>query len=300
MMHGAKCDASGNIYARPFDTMTSGPGEAKESSYAPIQQMTPEGKLAVAFRHTQALHEGTGKGIFVSNNGDVYQAALARGNVEHGSVYVVEFGKDGSVISKTELETGAHVEPWHLAVFPSGRFLVNGETGKTGRTPYTAVFEANGKLVKQSYEPEDEYARGKAEAGDPEFGGTRLGSHFVSRGDVTLGSDGNAYLLHADSHALIYVISPAGEVIRKMRVEVENSGLGLGSIKYYSGRLAIAFGQFGQESVLVTDLMGKSVASYAMENNKSDFLELACYDSDGFTFLSADSGSNLYLLKAPE
>ena len=46
--------------------------------------------------------------------------------------------------------------------------LVSGVTGKDLRTPYTALFEANGKLVKEIYEAEDEDARRKA-SGDTDF-----------------------------------------------------------------------------------------------------------------------------------
>jgi hypothetical protein len=57
------------------------------------------------------------------------------------------FAQDGSVKSKTKRETGTEVDPEHVAVFESGRLLIIGESGENQHTPYTAVFEASGKLA---------------------------------------------------------------------------------------------------------------------------------------------------------
>lgn len=129
-------------------------------------------------------------------------------------------------------------------MFESDRFLVSGESGKDLRTPYTALFGANGKLAKQIYEAEDEDAPRKAELGDAEVThNDERGNIFAERGDVTLGSDGNVYLLHGTS-PLVCVISPTGEVLRKMRIGVD-SGLLFRNVRSYKDRLAIALSTFG-------------------------------------------------------
>jgi len=293
MVGAAKCDDSGNIYTRPANRAKG--SNPDEYLLAPIRQVTRDGRLTGTFRLTDAWPElGAGRGIFVSSKGAVYQAAIAP-----GGVYVVAFAKDGSVKSKTKLETGTHVDPWHLAIFGSGRFLVSGEAGKNGHTPYTAVFEADGTLLKQIYEPEDEDARSKAEIGDAEFShNDGRGNNFVDRGDVTLGSDGNAYLLHGASPALVYAISAGGEVIRKMRIGAGDSGLAFRNIKSNAGRLAIGLAQFGHTEVHMTSLAGDPIRSYAIDGNDADVLSLACYDSRGFTFITGASGSGAYLLNA--
>jgi hypothetical protein len=67
------------------------------------------------------------------------------------------------------------VQLLHLAVFKSGEYLAVGLTGTIGenaphlRKPFTAVFAADGRLVKKIYEPEDEDARQCAEGGDPKY-----------------------------------------------------------------------------------------------------------------------------------
>lgn len=287
----AKCDGSGNIYTRPASRAR---GDTDEYLVAPIRQVTPDGRMSGVFKLADAWPEFVGRGIFVGSQGAVYQAVIAP-----GGVYVVAFAKDGSVRSKTKLGTGTYVDPWHLAVFESGRFLVSGEAGKNLRTPYTAVFEADGSLLKQIHEPEDEDARSKAEIGNAEFSHEDgRGNNFVDRGDVTLGSDGNAYLLHGDSPALVYVISAAGEVIRKMRIGASESGLAFRNIKSDAGRLAISLARFGHTEVHTTSLEGNSIRSYAIDGNDVEVLSLACYDSRGFTFITAASGAGAYLLKA--
>jgi hypothetical protein len=291
MVGAAKCDGSGNIYTRPANRASDNPDE---HLLAPIRQVTPNGKISGAFKLTDAWPElGAGRGIFVAKD-SVYQAAIAP-----GGVYVVTFAKDGSVKSKTKLETGTHVDPWHLAVFGSGRFLLSGEAGKNGHTPYTAVFAVDGTLLKQIYEPEDEDARSKAEIGDREFShNDGRGNNFVDRGDVTLGSDDNAYLLRGSSPALVYVISAAGDVIRKIRIGAGNSGLAFRDIKSNAGRLAIGLARFGHTEVHMTSLEGIPIRSYAVDGNDTDVLSLACYDSRGFTFITTASGAGAYLLSA--
>ena len=287
-----KCDGSGNIYARPARKASD--NSADEYLLAPIKQVTPEGKMGRTFRLTDAWQDFAGRGMFVDRSGTVYEAAVAP-----GGVHVVEFAKDGSVKSKTKLETGKDVDPLHLAVFESGRFLVSGESGKNLHTPYTALFEANGKLVKQIYEPEDEDARSKAELGDTEFAhyNDGRGNNFVEVGDVTVGSDGNVYLLHGTS-ALVYVISSAGDVVRKMRIGVADSGFTLRGIKSYQGRLAIGFAKFGHIEVRLTNLEGVPIGNYGLDSDKSEVPSLACYDSRGFTFVTSASSGSAYLFSA--
>jgi hypothetical protein len=203
-------------------------------------------------------------------------------------VYIVKFAKDGSVKSTVKLEADPRlVDPWQLAVFKAGEYLLSGLTGKDHRTPYTAVFETNGKLVKEIYEPEDEEARLKAETGN----------RFVGFGDVAAGSDGNVYLLRGTSPALVYVVSPAGQVVRKLHIDTGSPDFVAGDIKLHAGRLAIGFNG-PNNLVMVTDLEGRTIASYAVDRHKPDWPALACYDGEGFTFVTAYAEKELYLLKA--
>jgi hypothetical protein len=127
----------------------------------------------------------------------------------------------------------------------------------------------------------------------------------VRRGDVSAGTDGNVYLLHGTaSPGLVYVISPAGEVVRKLRVDAGDSELLARSIKFYSGRLAIEFDRWfdfdtHQNVIKVTDLEGNSIAAYRIRPVVGNHaLYLAGYGAEGFTFIPYENEDKLYLVKA--
>lgn len=304
---GAVCDGAGNVYTRQLE---SGMNDHQQRAALPIRKITPEGSLVGSFRVLDAFANNLtgkgvdvmGKGIFVTTDGRVFQTADV-----HGDVFVVEFSPEGSVKAKTKLATGLRTQPWLLAVFKSGEYLLTATTGKDNLTPFTAVFAADGRLVKKIYEPEDEEARQKASPADWDSHpiGVIGGADFVRFGDVAAGSDGNIYLLHGTaSPALVYVISPGGDVVRKLRIDAGDPDLLARSIKFYAGRLAIEFDRWfdfdtHQNLIKVTDLEGNSIADYRMRpvvGNHS--LYLAGYGSEGFTFMPYENEDKLYLVKA--
>jgi hypothetical protein len=286
----AMCDEEGNVYSRPFDP---------ETAWGAIQEMTGQAKPAGRF-------PAKGKTFFV-RDGRVY--AVAGSNP--GGIAVVEFAQDGSVKAQTKLGVDFFIDVLHLAVFKSGEYLVVGLTGSlTGttphlRTPFTAVFAADGRLVKKIYEPEDEDASQRAEGSDSKYllCCSDSGNEFVMyKADAASGSDGDVYLLHGTSPPLIYVISPAGDVVRKLRIDAGNPELTANSIKFYNGRLAIGFNWLGdvpKSLIKVIDLKGNSIADYEVKEGTGDSDPiLACYNSEGFTLIPRWAGTNPYLLKA--
>jgi hypothetical protein len=290
---------------------SEGPG-TQERAAVPIRKIDPDGHLVKNFRVLDAFPNHTtgksvdllGRGVFVTLDGRVFQTADV-----HGDAFVVEFAQDGSVKAKTKLAASdlAQAWTWRFAVFKSGEYLLSASTGKDQLTPFTGVFAADGRLVKRVYEPEDEEARQRSSLGDwgPRPIGDIRGVDFVRFGDITAGSDGNLYLLHGtNSPALVYVISPAGDLVRKLRIDAGDPDLVARSIRSYNGRLAIQFDKWldtgaQQGLIKVTDLEGNSIANYRMrpvEENHS--LSLVGYGSDGFTFLPYHNGDKLYLVKA--
>jgi hypothetical protein len=294
----ATCDGAGNVYVRQLDVETS--RNPRGPSQLPILEVTSAGTLTGNFRVTDAFAgEVFGTGAYVNREGGVYQAAIVGDDV-----YVIQFAQDGSVKAKKKLEVGSrHFTSLSLlAVFNSGESLLVGESGKTGHIPFTAVFAADGRLVKEIYEPEDEEARKKAEIGDTQYVGAvgSVGNRFVSMGDIAVGSDGNAYLLHGTSPTLIYVISPAGTVVRKLRITVDDPDLEAASVKAYGGRLAIGFVQSSNAgiSIKLIDLKGNPIANYRMDAVGMYSLALACYGADGLTLIPYFAETKLYLMKA--
>jgi len=300
------CDSAGNVYTRQLEPEMK---DRQQRAALPIDEISPAGVLVRTYRVTDAFASEVsgngvavlGKGVFVTGDGRVYQAALV-----HSDIFVVEFARDGSVKAKTKLMTNSFMQPWHLAVFDEGEYLLTATAGKDNLSPFTGVFAADGRLIKSIYEPEDEEAKQRSSPTDwsaPGNGGNG-GTDFVSYGDVTIGSDGNAYLLHGTtSPGLIYVISPRGDVVRKFRVEVGNRDLIARSIKSYSGLLAVQFDKSvdvdsGQNLISVSDLLGNPKATYRMwpvVGNHSLFL--AGFGRDGLTFLPYFTEDKLYLVR---
>ena len=296
----AMCDESGNIYTQLRQ-------HAVDAAYlyqAPVQKITPDVKSAGVFQFGDAFREATESRAFFVQDSRLYALTTTK-----QGLYVVEFDRDGSMKAPVKLQIDSFLVPFHFAVFQSGEYLVAGLTGTISQrpdlhTPYTAVFAADGTLVKKIFEAEDEDARQRAEGGDSRWGRyINTGNEFVGwDADVTSGSDGNVYFLHGFSPSLIYVISPKGDVVRKLRIDTGNPELVADSIKFYAGRLAVGYSWLGdvpQNLVKIIDLNGEAIADYQVLDGTKDFDPLlACYNADGFTFIPRRAETSLHLLSA--
>jgi hypothetical protein len=164
------------------------------------------------------------------------------------------------------------------------------------------VFDANGKLIRSIYEPEDEDAKKRAELGEagfkPEF--TDYGNDFVTHGDAAVGADGSVYLLRAGSKGLIYVISDNGSVLRKLSIESPSTGLVATRLKSLPGRLAVVFLQKGmnQGVIQVVDYDGRSLNTYTPNDSRMYPGLMGCFDNRGFTFLAVGNDGDLHIHRA--
>lgn len=297
LTENAMCDNAGNIYTRPFDA------EKSFGLESPITRSAP-GAVSTGSFSVAELPGGISRTYFV-NQGKVYVPAGSGGNLE-----VIAFAPAGTISSRTKLDVNGFLDVWHLGVFNSGEYLLVGTTGKlTGTsthltTPVTAVFAADGRLLKTIEEPEDEQARQKAEEGNADFLPccADSGNFFVRNADIAAGSDGNLYLLHGGPAALVYAISPAGNVLRKFRVLGGNPETRARNIRSYDDKLAVEF-QRAKDSDLnlisVVDFAGNPVAKYEIQDDTTDSgLILACYGPSGFTLVPAWTGDKPFFLTA--
>lgn len=305
----AVCDGAGNVYV----LLGSGKAGTQERAALPLRKIRPDGGVAGTFRVSEAFPNNItgdgvgviGRSIFVTSGGTVFQAADV-----HGDTFVVEFAQNGSVKSKRNLaaEGLTHAWIWRLAVSPSGEYLLVASTGEEHFTPFTGVFAPDGKLLKRINEPEDRKASDQATVGDwrPRRVGTVGAVDFVRKSDVSVGPDGNFYLLHGTvSPALVYVISATGDLIRKIPVDAGDSSWIARSIRVYAGRIAVQFDKWldsdNQRNLIqVTDLEGLPLTDYRVgpmaDGNGS--LYLAGFGSDGFTFTPYYAEKEMYLVKA--
>lgn len=273
-----RCDENDNIYLHPYANEAV---KAHTVGQSPIQKIKADGSLGETFRSTDAGQYIEGRDFFVTGDGRIYQAAMAPTRVKHGYTNmpcVLEFSSDGSFKSKIELDMG-YFYPYQIAVFKSGELLLSG-MDKDQIAPVIAVFDSGGKLIKKVSLPErilTEAARVSANSA-------------VSHGEITAGSDGNMYLMRSSSPAVIYVISPTGDIVRTLQIGPADPQWVAISIVSAPERLAVAFYRPAMHNTMlirVTDLEGNEIATYQSEDSRIQASYLGCYVPPRFQFFSA-------------
>ncbi len=130
-----------------------------------IQKITPDGERSRNFKVSDAGPGIDAMDFYVTGTGKVYEEAWDR----LGRIHVLEYLADGTLQSNVILDTEPPVFPYQIAVFESGEWLVSGLHGRDLFTPFTAVFDSEGKLIKKIYETEDEDSRKKSRGWEMEL-----------------------------------------------------------------------------------------------------------------------------------
>jgi hypothetical protein len=294
-----ECDATGNFYL-PTDSLTISKFNAKGEQVATI-------KANSSSDAPQVDHVGR---FVAAADGEVYQLAFPWSYDRDVFLY----SKDGSYKSKIKLDAGGVWSPSLFVALPSGNFLATGQ--KWNRTakeygPFTGIFSSDGSLLKELQLEDDAYINQQRSWGDSRFtlgpGQVNSSINFaISRGEMKLGDDGNVYLLRWLNPAVIYAISPGGEVVRRFTVDPDAPELTVGGMEIAGNRIAVVFrkGREGenieQEQIKVVDLEGNKVATYGMpmvDGHVAFGITLACYtqNPEQFTFLDWTKDEKLVL-----
>jgi len=147
-------------------------------------------------------------------------APIGKGGVPYlGKTKVIDnFGPDGARESQVRLETPLiPIHPMQIAVFPSGGFFLAGQQYRANKKPSAAaaVYDAEGHLLKQlDWERSDEERHAVNGSDDKAAPASELSWRSIA---IT-GDDGYVYFMRAMSPPSIYVISSAGEIVRKLVV----------------------------------------------------------------------------------
>jgi hypothetical protein len=287
-----RCDNAGNHYARVVPSVES---PLRDSTQQPVRRIRPDGKIAGVFAVPDGFRT---QRFFVTGDGEVYQ--LAWRDHELGN-FILAFRSNGSVGAKIRLSADPFV-PYQIAFFRTGDFLVSGVGGEHGHSLFTALFDVNGKLLHKIDESEDrEFAR-RAAGGDKDFLTDVIdaGNAAGIFGDSVTGSDGNVYLLRAASPALIYVISPKGEILRKLHINPPGGGLRARGLLAAPGKLAIRFVESNglAGTMLVVNLNGSLLTSHLSDNRETSPGVPGCYDGSSFTFVTSNEDHEIFVRKA--
>lgn len=114
---------------------------------------------------------------------------------------------------------------------------------------------------------------------------------------MEVGSDGNVYLMRWTNPAILYAVSPGGQVVRRFTVDPGDSGFRPLDLHVVKNRIAVLF--FNRESseaiVTMTDLEGHRIATYdePKVNRVPELgITLACYLENPTRFIFLGAGDN--------
>jgi hypothetical protein len=280
----------------------------------PIKMVDQAGELKTTFDIQQAGVDFYSVDYFISEGGELSALGWQRGSRSVTGVFVAAFGKDGAFKSATKLAvpeseaqtkevpvTFPTIAPHTLGVFPDGDFLITGltipttkattEGGVPVRHPYTAVFRSDGSLVKEVNFRDDKRIEDAIDQGDHSTVPDGSREAAFTGGSIIEGIDGNLYLWRRTSPLLIYVVSPAAEILRTIKIAAPKNGMMPDNVVAYKGSLAVLFvmGLNGEKKIVVTDQQtGELRDSFDVDNDLG--VALTCYTPPDFVFLGTDHG----------
>lgn len=290
MMLPVRCDPAGNFYVRLL--------QPTDQARAPILKLGPSGSELARYSPTTDLDltasKATAGRFFVFDDGVVQLARdLPPENTGYNQ-YIVVYRKDGGV--KSKVKTSAK-DIDDVVMFPRGGFIVSGiaapvEHGQITNEPFTAVLNESGEVLKRVHFEDDGRFTQQAQAEVAQYASTAGHGNFaVSRGHLLLGGDGNAYVVRWANPAIVYVVSPGGEVVRRFEVKSDRDRTPE-IAQVDNNYMAIVFGSkdnrdAGLEIAVVNLLDGETVARYASDEG----VNLACFSAPNkFTFFIRKNG----------
>jgi hypothetical protein len=282
-----RCDAKGNFYVQtePYGVST-------------LHKLGPKGERLSLFKSDSdaTLKVLAAPYFALSSDGDVYQLVLSADITR----YMLVFRADGSYRRTIKLDPGFAWMPSAFLPLQSGNLLMTGQEydrdPQKARWPFTGIFSSDGKLLKELKLEGDEEIRQLGVRGDSRVTGPEDpgNNRAVGFSQIEMAGDGNVYLMRWLSPAIIYGISPGGEVVRHFTVDPGDQNYRPAAMHISGNRIAILFyqPQTMAEVMRVVDLEGNELATYDEDSNDTKSLghlgiAYACYTStsERFTFL---------------
>lgn len=296
-----QCDRDGNVYLMTSIDPSDG-----------IRKLNSKGELLARFRASSASSLPVQVAVYysVGLDGEVFQVAIPQHTIKRA---VLIYAKDGNYKSGVTLENPPGAADWlpsQVAAFQSGDLLVTGlilDSVKHISTPFTGIFSSNGQLQRQVLLADDEEIQKLVENGDPHVVATDrpYSNRAVEWGQMDAASDGNIYLLRNMSPAIIYAISPAGEVVKRFTVETTGNVI---SMHLANQKIAVLYkdGDAPTDAVRIVGFDGHVIATYhqKMKDGHGELgTGLACYaeNPERFIFLSTtDEGFLQFKVAEPQ
>ncbi len=127
-------------------------------------------------------------------------------------------------------------------------------------------------------------------------------NNAIGLGEMDVAEDGNVYLMRRLSPAILYAISPTGDVIRRFTVDPGEPNYMPGSLHVSGKEIAIQFyrPQGSDQLIKVVDLTGQELKSIHIDKSDSMGFGFACYSEHPrtFTYLGEGKSEELELKSA--
>jgi hypothetical protein len=205
--------------------------------------------------------------------------------------------------------------PAALAPFASGNLLVTGQKydrdpSNQPMWPFTAIFASDGTLLKEIKLDDDDAIHDLTVSSDPRVVSPQnpTSNRAISFSQMLPAEDGDIYLVRWLTPAIVYAVSPGGEVVRRFKIDPGDGDYRPGPVHISGNRMAVLFIQpkTRQKIMKVVDLEGQELASYeeARGDGKTKLggvgSAFACYSAqpERFTFLRTGENDKLELLIA--
>jgi hypothetical protein len=300
-MRPLRCDADGNFY---LQTDATNPA---------IRKINARGERVAVFRPAENpdLKIDAVASFALAPDGRLYELVFPH-EIKR---YVFIYKPDGTFKEAIKLEPGFSWTTHALAVFPNGQILVAGSEydrdPMAASWPFTGIFAADGRLLKEIKLDDDDALRDMAASGDPRVISPTVpnANHAVSFTQMETAADGNIYLMRWTNPAIVYALSAGGEVVRRMTIDPGSDGYRPTEIHVWQNRIAVLFfdDQTKDRLMKIVDLQGHEIATYdeVRDNNGKSVngmlgLGFACYTENPtrFVFLGSSDENRLQLWTA--
>ena len=296
---GTPCDSDGNIYLR-------GPRSVQ------VEKLSREGKAVAQFNLSAAQDPELQKrgldSYAVDQRGSVFVLVDRK-----KATFVVEFGPDGEYEKTIKLDV-ADLQPYRLTVFPTGELLVSGvvldSQMNSLSTPYTAIFDPQGRLIKnlslagdisRASVDAERKSTGEAELSDAEA--AYAVQEEIGGGAAAIGPDGNAYLFRNTRPPIMYVISAGGILVRRIALKPPSENVIPLGESVSGGRVLVVFGH--QAAKDVSEVQFYSLYDALTGEHLYDYKEspelhggFACYTQNAFLFIGMGADGSPTLIEA--
>jgi len=290
-----RCDSDGNIYLQ------------NDRLSPAIQKFNSKGEAGALFQPAPNTDKKLdyGGNCAIGPGEDLYELVYPHEMYQ----YVFAYKSDGTFKSAIKLNLGFRWSAHSLAVFPSGQLLISGfeydKDPAAATWPFTGIFAADGSLLKEIKLEDDDTLRDMAASGDSRASSPTVPNvnRAVSFSQIGVAADGNAYLMRWTNPAIIYAISPGGEVVRRLKVDPGDASYGPGTMQIFQNRIAVLFIERNTYNKImkVVDLEDHEIATYdelkASGKVTGGMLTGAftCYTENPtrFVFLGADDAQKL-------